>query len=65
MEGYDATKLDKVKECHEKAWGDFVVYLYLVNSDQAKCGSLIKQLASQYSLGNDQYPKSVTAAQMY
>ena len=63
MEGYNAPKLDKVKECQEKAWGGFIAYLYLVNSDQAKYGLLIKQLASQYGLGNNQYPKSVTAAQ--
>ncbi len=37
-------------------------FLYLENSDQDKYGSIIKNLNSQKSLGNDQYPKTVVEA---
>ena len=32
------------------------------NTDQGKYGSLLKNLNSQKSLGNDQYPKTITEA---
>ena len=34
-------------------------YLYLANSDQGKCGSVMKNLNSQRSLKNDQFPKTI------
>ena len=37
-------------------------YVYLVNSDQNKYGSVIKNLNSQKSLKNDKFPKTVTDA---
>ena len=48
------TKLNK--EASEK----FFAFLYLENSDQNKYGSIIKGLNEQKSLGNDQYPKTIT-----
>jgi len=39
-----------------------MAYLLLYNSDQAKYRSLLTGLRSQYSLENDQYPKSVNSA---
>ncbi len=33
--------------------------LYLENSDQGKCGTIMKNLNSQKSLGNDQYPRTI------
>ena len=38
------------------------IYIYLENCDRAKYGSLLSTLATQYSLGNDQYPKTITDA---
>jgi hypothetical protein len=46
----------------KKAWGRFVAYVYLDNADKAKYGSVLKQLAAQFSLGQNQYPESVTKA---
>ena len=40
----------------------FVAFLFLDNADKNKYGSLITQLSMQQSLGNNQYPKSVTEA---
>ena len=35
-------------------------YLYLVNSDEGKYGSILKNLNSQRSLKNNQFPKTIT-----
>ena len=60
MKGYDvadAPKADKmIKQAHEA----LLAFLYLENSDQEKYGQIIQNLNSQKSLGNDQYPKSIT-----
>ena len=34
-------------------------FLYLENSDQRKYGTIIENLNSQKSLGNDQYPRTI------
>ena len=39
-----------------------MAFLLLRGSDQNKYGSMIKGLAQQFSLGNDQYPKTIIAA---
>ena len=59
MDGYDKSKTDKVKELTKTADEQFAGFLYLVNSDQGKYGSVIKGLHSQKALQNDQYPNTV------
>jgi hypothetical protein len=51
-----------VSRCQEKTFECFLAYLYLENADRAKYGSLLMGLNTQQSLGNDQYPKTVTEA---
>ena len=53
----DKKKAELKREVHE-AW---TAYLLLRGSDQNKYGSLMKNLSQQFSLGNDQYPKTLVA----
>ena len=53
---------ERINKEDKEAYQHFQAYLLLVNSDQLKYGSLVINLASQYSLGHDQYPKDVTSA---
>ena len=39
-----------------------MAYLLICGSDQSKYGSITKGFVSQYSLGNDQYPKTIQMA---
>lgn len=55
----DSAGLDKL---FEEAFEMLVAYVYMENSDQAKYGSLLQSLASQQSLKNDQYPKTMVDA---
>ncbi len=55
----DTTAKDAIKEAAFEKW---TAYLYLRGSDQAKYGTLMKGFVSQFSLGNDQYPKTLTSA---
>ena len=50
------------KKLKDEAFDQWCAYLTTQNSDQAKYGSLNKSLVSQFSMGIDQYPKTVTAA---
>ena len=50
------------EECYSRAYNQLLTYTYLDNADKSKYGSLIKDLSDQYSLGNNQYPTSVTEA---
>jgi hypothetical protein len=45
-----------------EAYPKWMAYLLIRGSDQTKYRSLTKGLVSQYSLGNDQYPKTITTA---
>ena len=49
-------------ELKQEAWDAFEGFLFLRNSDQDKYGSFIKGLQTQFSLGKDQYPKSLQKA---
>ena len=49
-------------ELKQEAWDAFEGYLFIRNSDQDKYGSFIKGLQTQFSLGQDQYPKSLQKA---
>jgi hypothetical protein len=56
-EGADAKK--KMKDDAYSAW---MAYLLLRGSDQSKYGTIMKGFVAQYSLGNDQYPRTVQMA---
>jgi len=50
---------------HEKtttAWERYMVYLYMECADQTKFGSLLSNLKYIYSLGHNQYPKTLAEA---
>jgi len=54
----NAAKTKLKKESFDK----WTSYMYLYNSDQKKYGSLMKNFKTQYSLGNNQYCETITAA---
>ena len=53
---------DERKQMREAAYDKWMAYLLLANSDQAKYGSLLRSLVSQYSMGQDQYPTTLNGA---
>ena len=55
----DQAKQDEMKG---KAFEQWMAYLLIRGSDQAKYGSLLKGFVSQFSLENDQYPKTIATA---
>jgi hypothetical protein len=59
MENYDETGVNKTNKMIAKASKCLYAFLYLENSDQDKYGSIISNLNSQKSLGNDQYPRTI------
>ena len=58
----ETTSEDEKTEMKKEAFEKWMAYLIIRGSDQAKYGSLVKGFVSQYSLGNDQYPKTITTA---
>ncbi|KAL7574114.1 hypothetical protein ACA910_014803 [Epithemia clementina (nom. ined.)] len=57
--GYDRTKHEEfVKIIFER----FMMYVYIDNADKNKYGSLLTGLATQHSLGNNQYPIEIVEA---
>ena len=58
---------DNTKECKAHAYKRFTTFLYLENTDRTMYGTLLSRLATQYSLGLDQYPQTAGEAtvQMY
>jgi hypothetical protein len=46
----------------DEAYEQFMAYLLIRGADPNKYGSMQKNLASQFSLGNDQYPKTIVLA---
>ena len=64
MEIWDPADLtvDHSKECMTRAYKKFTIFLYLENVDRTKYGTLLSGLATQYSLGLDQYPQTVEEA---
>jgi len=52
----DTKKETEMKEAAFNAW---MAYLLIRGSNQSKYGSIIKGFISQFSLGNDQYPKTI------
>ena len=48
--------------CEKSAYERYMAYVYLKNADQGKYGSILSGLSTQKSLGNDQYPKTISDA---
>ena len=53
---------EKNHKYEETVFEQFLAYLYLENSDQAKYGSILSGLITQQSLKNNLYPKNITEA---
>lgn len=51
----------KRKEKVDEKWEEHYSLVFLVNSDRKKYGSLIQLMSSQFSMGQDQYPKTFKA----
>ena len=62
LEGWDETDPSQNNEYRKNSWDRYIALVYLNNADNTKYGTVIKNLAAQFSLGNNQYPKSITAA---
>ena len=58
----DESNSDKKDEMKKNEYEKWMAYMLMRGTDQNRYGSLMKGLSQQYSLGNDQYPKTITAA---
>jgi len=61
MPGY-ADSAEKKAACEKRAYEQYMAYVYMKNADQGKYGSILTGLSTQKSLGNEQYPKTITDA---
>ena len=52
----------KQQDMKDGAFDKWMAYLLIRNSDQSKYGSLVNGLVSQFSMENNQYPKTITNA---
>jgi hypothetical protein len=59
MDGYDPKDSSTTASLNTEASESLFAFLYLENSDQQKYGSILNNLNSQKSLGNDQYPRTI------
>jgi hypothetical protein len=59
---WDDSDDDKINKCRQTAYTQFLAYTYMENSDRNKYGSLLTGLNTQQSLGNCQYPTTLTEA---
>ena len=50
------------REMKTKAFRRWMAYMMIRNSDQAKYGSLLNRMASQFSMNNNQYPVNIRQA---
>jgi hypothetical protein len=57
--GYNASDAVLVKKLQDEASERLMAYIYLENADRKKYGTILSNLTSQKSLGNDQYPKTL------
>jgi hypothetical protein len=62
IQDYDIASNEEQKNFQDKTFNQFLAFLYLENSDKTKYGSLLVGLNTQQSLGNDQYPRTITEA---
>ena len=50
------------REMKTEAFGRWMAYMMIRNSDQAKYGSLLNGMVSQFSMNNNQYPVNIRQA---
>ena len=62
MKEFDPKDQESIWKCKMKAYQKFTAFLYMENADKAKYGSLLTGLHTQMSLGNNQYPQTITEA---
>jgi hypothetical protein len=67
IEGYtkvptDEMEHEKNKILQDQVFEQLLAYIYLESADQSKYGSILSGLDTQNSLGNNQYPKTVSEA---
>ena len=58
----DTTTDNARRDIKMSCFNEWMAYLLLTNSEQTKYASLTNGLVSQYSMKNNQYPKSIIAA---
>jgi hypothetical protein len=58
----NTTDAQEQTDMKSEAFEKWMAYLLMKGSDYTKYGSLIKGFVSQFSLGNDQYSKTITTA---
>jgi len=61
LDDYDKNDPSKIKEQRKEAAEMLYALIHLENADQAKYGQVLKNLNYQQSLGNNEYPKDITA----
>jgi hypothetical protein len=59
---YKKATATEQNDMKKQIYGQWMAYLVLRGCDQLEYGSLTRGLASQFSLGQDQYPKTIQAA---
>jgi hypothetical protein len=58
----DAPNVDKQNEMYKAAYPRWTAYMLVKNSNQGKYGLLMTSLATQFSMGTNQYPEDVLKA---
>eukprot|EP00957_Ditylum_brightwellii_P023850 1799147-Ditylum_brightwellii.AAC.1 len=53
---------DDLKEAHRNAKEAYLAFVFLSNTNKAKFAPLLRELANSYLRGNDDYPRTITAA---
>ena len=59
---YRQSTMGEQREMKTKAFGRWMAYMMIRNSDQAKYGSLLNGMVSQFSMNNNQYPVDILQA---
>ena len=57
LDKYDESDTDKINEQLDEAYDRFIAYTYIQAVNQNKAGKLDKDLANQFPLKDDKYPK--------
>jgi hypothetical protein len=53
------------EQAHERAKDQFLAVMFLVNSNRARYGSLVRDIENKYTRGSDTYPATLSAAYDY
>ena len=62
MPEYDEQNATKIERCKERAWDRLVAYTFIYGLDRKRYGNLVTDLANNYALGDDKYPRSLSGA---